>query len=64
MEKRGTHLATERAGLVTLLLQVRAPVLHPTEAEEGRYYLGLPFYRVQGYQAMLGVPMPDATQWD
>jgi transposase len=30
----------------------------------GRYYLGLPFYRVEGYQAMLGVPMPDATQWD
>jgi transposase len=30
----------------------------------GRYYLGLPLYRVQGYQAMLGVPVPDATQWD
>jgi len=30
----------------------------------GRYYLGLPFYRLQGYQAMLGVPMPDSTQWD
>jgi len=30
----------------------------------GRYYLGLLFYRLQGYQAMLGVPMPDATQWD
>src|SRR6266853_4218925 len=30
----------------------------------GRYYLGLPFYRLQGYQAMLGVPVPDATQWD
>jgi transposase len=29
-----------------------------------RYYLGLPAYRVQGYQAMLGVPVPDATQWD
>jgi transposase len=29
-----------------------------------RYYLGLPFYRVEGYQAMLGVPMPDSTQWD
>jgi transposase len=29
-----------------------------------RYYLGLPGYRVQGYQAMLGVPVPDATQWD
>lgn len=30
----------------------------------GRYYLGLPFYRIEGYQGMLGVPMPDATQWD
>jgi transposase len=30
----------------------------------GRYYLGLPFYRLAGYQAMLGVPVPDATQWD
>ena len=30
----------------------------------GRYYLGLPFYRLEGYQAMLGVPVPDATQWD
>jgi transposase len=29
-----------------------------------RYYLGLPGYRVQGYEAMLGVPVPDATQWD
>ena len=30
----------------------------------GRYYLGLPFYRLEGYQAMLGVPVADATQWD
>jgi hypothetical protein len=30
----------------------------------GRYYLGLPFYRLAGYQGLLGVPMPDATQWD
>ena len=29
-----------------------------------RYDLGLPFYRLQGYQAMLGVPVADATQWD
>jgi transposase len=29
-----------------------------------RYYLGIPSYRLQGYQAMLGVPVPDATQWD
>jgi transposase len=30
----------------------------------GRYYLGVPFYRIEGYQAMVGVPVPDATQWD
>lgn len=30
----------------------------------GRYYLGLPFYRIEGYQAMQGVPVADATQWD
>ena len=29
-----------------------------------RSYLGLPLYRVEAYQAMLGVPVPDATQWD
>jgi hypothetical protein len=29
-----------------------------------RYYLGVPSYRLQGYQAMLGVPVPDATQGD
>jgi hypothetical protein len=29
-----------------------------------RYDLGMPGYRVQSYQAMLGVPVPDATQWD
>ncbi len=30
----------------------------------GRYDLGLPLYRLQNYQAMLGVPVADATQWD
>ena len=29
-----------------------------------RYYLGIPGYRLQGYQAMRGVPVPDAPQWD
>jgi len=29
-----------------------------------RYDLGLPFYRLQGYPAMLGVPVPDSTPWD
>lgn len=30
----------------------------------GRYYLGVPLYRLEGYQAMVGVPVADATQWD
>jgi rRNA maturation protein Nop10 len=30
----------------------------------GRYVLGLPFYRLESYQAVVGVPVPDATQWD
>jgi len=30
----------------------------------GRDLLGLPLYRIAAYQAMLGVPVPDATQWD
>jgi transposase len=29
-----------------------------------RYDLGVPGYRWQGSQAMLGVPVPDATPWD
>lgn len=30
----------------------------------GRYYLGLPFYRIEQYQALVGVPVADATQWE
>ncbi|HYQ91470.1 MAG TPA: hypothetical protein VES89_05185 [Candidatus Competibacteraceae bacterium] len=30
----------------------------------GRYSLGLPFYRLQQYQALVGVPVADATLWD
>jgi transposase len=29
-----------------------------------RYYLGLPWHRLEGLQALVGVPVPDATQWD
>ena len=29
-----------------------------------RYGNGMPFYRLEGLQASLNVPLPDATQWD
>jgi transposase len=29
-----------------------------------RYYLGVPWYRLESFQALVGVPVPDATQWD
>lgn len=29
-----------------------------------RYYLGVPWYRLERFQALVGVPVPDATQWD
>jgi hypothetical protein len=29
-----------------------------------RYYLGVPWYRLESFQTLVGVPVPDATQWD
>jgi hypothetical protein len=29
-----------------------------------RYFLGVPFYRLEAAQALVGVPVPDSTQWD
>jgi transposase len=29
-----------------------------------RYSLGVPFYRLEGFQALVGVPVADATQWE
>jgi hypothetical protein len=28
------------------------------------YHLGLPFKRIESFQDMLGIPLPDATQWE
>ena len=28
-----------------------------------KYYMGLPFYRIEAYQRAVGVPLPDSTQW-
>lgn len=28
-----------------------------------KYYMGLPFYRIEAYQKTLGMPLPDSTQW-
>ena len=27
------------------------------------YHLGLPFKRIESFQDMVGMPLPDATQW-
>jgi hypothetical protein len=29
-----------------------------------KYFVGVPFYRQEHFQEMLGIPLPDATQWD
>jgi len=29
-----------------------------------RYYLGLPWYRLEAFQSLVGMPVSDATQWD
>lgn len=29
-----------------------------------RYYMGLPWHRIDVFQRMIGVPVPDSTQWD
>jgi hypothetical protein len=29
-----------------------------------RYYVGVPWYRLESFQALVGVPVPDATQWE
>lgn len=29
-----------------------------------KFYLGLPYHRLEQYQQLIGCPLPDATQWD
>jgi hypothetical protein len=40
----------------TVSLKVNLAVAH--------YHLGLPFKRIESFQALVGMPLPDATQWD
>ena len=28
-----------------------------------KYYMGLPFYRIEAYQKAVGIPLPDSSQW-
>ncbi len=29
-----------------------------------KYFMGMPLYRIEAYQKLLGIPLPDSTQWD
>ena len=51
----------------TLPQEVGEEKYHPSARSAmalSRYFLGVPFCRAEAYQAMVGVPVPDATQWD
>ena len=41
---------------MTLSLKVNLAVAH--------YHLGLPFKRIESFQHLVGMPLPDATQWE
>ncbi|MEN8176406.1 MAG: IS66 family transposase, partial [Pseudomonadota bacterium] len=70
-----THYALEqlRCGTCGALFAARLP---PEAGEESyavslkvnlavaHYHLGLPFKRIESFQRLLGMPLPDATQWD
>ena len=52
--------AEPAAGSVALSSSARTQAVRAVS----RYSLGVPGYRLQGSQALLGLPVPDATQWD
>lgn len=29
-----------------------------------KYFMGMPLYRIEAYQRLLGIPLPNSTQWD
>lgn len=62
-----------RCGLCGLVIKANLP----RDVEKGKYdfrfkavlatqkyFVGVPFYRQEHFQEMLGIPLPDATQWD
>ena len=42
----------------------RYPVSLKVTLAVAHYHLGLPFKRIESFQDMLGMPLPDATQWE
>lgn len=53
-----TARAPANAGMSKYNSRARAALVR------NRYFLGVPFYRLEAYQRLVGVPVPDATQWD
>lgn len=62
-----------RCALCGTLFTADPPVDFPTEKYDAyfkaalvvqKYFMAAPFYRQEQYQRLLGVPLPDSTQWD
>ena len=53
-----TAQAPAKAGVSKYNSRARAAIVM------NRYFLGVPFFRLEAYQRLVGVPVPDATQWD
>ena len=64
MASSPTRRASCPSRWLNLVCKIPILLLGLSETNTIGYYLGVPSYRLQGYQAMLGVPVPDATQWD
>lgn len=67
LEKFRCHLCGERYTAPAPEVLFNSEKYDPTARSAvamGRYYLGLPFKRIEMWQAAQGIPLADATQWD